>query len=50
MTEVTLVKQLPPLENRLFKIVPRSSLGKYPGIAGWQILSAAIRNNSHMAQ
>ena len=32
MTKVKLVKQLPPLEKRLFKIVPRSSLGKYPGI------------------
>ena len=32
MTKVKLLKQVRPLENRLFTLVPRSSLGKYPGI------------------
>ena len=49
MTKVKLVKQLPSLENRLFKLVPDHSW-KIPWNRGCQILSVTIRNNSRMAQ
>ena len=49
MTKVKLVKQVRPLENRLFTLVPRSLLENTVE-SRLKILSVAIRNNSRMAQ